>query len=153
MPRAPFQILVYLYRRDAQGDLAFALFERADAHFWQGIAGGGEDDETPLQAAMRETREEAGLDLIDGWLALDTIASIPVTAFGDSSLWGETVYVIPQYSFGIHAGAGEIRLSWEHSACAWLPYNEALARLHFDSDRTALWELNQKLQGKGPREA
>lgn len=151
MPRAPFQILVYLYRRNPQGGLAYALFERADAHFWQGVAGGGEDAETPLQAAMRETREEAGLDVRDGWFQLDTIASVPVTAFAEGVLWGEDVYVIPQYSFGVRVDNAEICLSPEHCTMVWLPYEQATDRLHFDSDRTALWELHLKLQGKGPR--
>jgi dATP pyrophosphohydrolase len=143
---------VYLHRRDARGGLTYALFERADAHFWQGVAGGGEDDETPWQAAVRETREETGLDLTEGWLALDTTAAVPVTAFAESVLWGEEVYVIPQYSFGVPVNEAEIRLSPEHSAVDWLPYPQASARLHFDSDRTALWELHLKLQGKGPRD-
>ena len=59
MPRAPYQVLVLPYRRTNAGEFEYALFQRANEGFWQFIAGGGEDDETPLQAARRETWEEA----------------------------------------------------------------------------------------------
>jgi len=42
MARAPFNVLVYLYRSVAGDQFEYALFQRADAGFWQGIAGGGE---------------------------------------------------------------------------------------------------------------
>ncbi len=128
-----------------QGLIEYAVFQRADAGFWQGVAGGGEDDETPLQAAMRETYEETGLDIQSGWIELDTTASIPVTAFRDSFLWGEDVYVIPQYSFGVLVQGLEITLSHEHKSYRWLPYQEACDCLKFDSGRTTLWELNTRL--------
>ncbi|MGY4745063.1 NUDIX domain-containing protein [Streptomyces sp. B21-108] len=38
------------------------LLRREDMNVWQGVAGGGEVDETPQQAAIRETCEELGLD-------------------------------------------------------------------------------------------
>jgi ADP-ribose pyrophosphatase YjhB (NUDIX family) len=37
----------------------YAVFKRTDGGCWQGIAGGGEKGETPLQAAQREALEEA----------------------------------------------------------------------------------------------
>lgn len=51
MPRAPFQVLVFPYRKNLLDQFEFALLLRADEGFWQGIAGGGEDSETPLEAA------------------------------------------------------------------------------------------------------
>ena len=145
MSRAPFQILVHPYRMTLHGIIEYSVIQRTDAGFWQGVAGGGEGDETPLQAAMREMFEETGLNLINGWIELDTTASIPVTAFQDAYLWGKDVYVIPQYSFGVLAQDLEITLSHEHKAYRWLPYQDACDCLKFDSGRTTLWELNQRL--------
>ena len=58
MARAPFQVLVYPYRKTREDGLEYALLKRSDAGYWQGIAGGGEDNETLLEAARREAYEE-----------------------------------------------------------------------------------------------
>ena len=151
MPRAPFQVLVLPYRRRADGDYEFAVFRRADAEGWQGIAGGGEDDETPGQAARREALEEGGIPGDALYLALDTRASVPVTCFRDSHLWGDAVFVIPEYAFGVDVSDRTIRLSDEHTEVRWVSWAEARQLVRFDSNRVALWELNEKIRGLGPR--
>jgi dATP pyrophosphohydrolase len=153
MPRAPFQVLVLPYRRLADGAYAFAVFRRADADVWQGLAGGGEDGETPEQAARREGLEEGGIPPDAPYRALDARASIPVIAFRDSHLWGEAVYVIPEHAFGVDVGDGALRLSAEHAEMRWLSGAEAQRLVRFDSNRVAIWELHQKLRGLGPRGA
>lgn len=52
MSRASYQVLVIPYHLGASGRLEFAIFRRADSGYWQGIAGGGEEGETPLETAM-----------------------------------------------------------------------------------------------------
>src|SRR5262245_50565887 len=103
MARAPFQILVYLYRRISHDEYEYALLKRADEGWWQGIAGGGEGAETPLEAARREVKEETGIATDSHFLRLDTVIWVRVTEFRDSHLWGEGVYVIPQHCFGVLA--------------------------------------------------
>jgi dATP pyrophosphohydrolase len=150
MARAPFNVLVIPCRRVGDGFL-YALLRRADAGFWQGIAGGGEDGETPLEAARREAREEAGIDPAAEFIPLQTVMPVPVTEFRDSARWGEDLYVIPQYCFGVRVGQGDLRLSREHTAFGWFPCDEARALVRFDGDRIALWELDRRLRGLGPR--
>jgi dATP pyrophosphohydrolase len=125
--------------------------KRADDGTWQGVAGGGEDDETPLEAARRETYEESGIHPSSEFLQLDSIESVPVAGFRDSHLWGEDVYVIPQYSFGVAAHDVQITTSREHTDFRWLTYEEACELIKYDGSRTALWELDKRLKGKGPR--
>jgi dATP pyrophosphohydrolase len=151
MARAPFQVLILPFRKP-KGYLQFALFQRTDSNTWQFIAGGGEDSETPAEAAKREAFEEAGLPNGCNLFHLDSTTSIPVTAFTDSSIWGEQIYVIPEYSFGIDTQSFAIVLSLEHTQVRWLDYNAAFHLLEYDSNKTALWELNQKLQSLGPRD-
>ena len=151
MARAPFQVLVYPYRRLKEGQIEYALLKRADEGWWQGIAGGGEDEEKPLEAARRETFEEAGIPPTAEFMQLDSMESIRVSGFRDSHLWGENVYVIPQYSFGVAAQDLEIIISREHTEYRWYPYAEADELIKYDGCKTALWELNKRLQGKGPR--
>lgn len=66
--------------------IEFCFLLRAEEGFWQGIAGGGEDDETPLDAARRETFEETGIKASVDFIQLDTMESVPATAFKDSPL-------------------------------------------------------------------
>jgi dihydroneopterin triphosphate diphosphatase len=152
MARAPFQVLVLPYRFVESGDVQYAILARVDYSCWQGIAGGGEDDETPLEAAKRESWEEAGIPTDCPYLQLETVNSIPVIHFRESYLWGEDRFVIPEYTFGVEVGGREIRLSPGHRHFQWLNFAEATALLTYEGIRIALWELNQRVQGKGPRD-
>jgi dihydroneopterin triphosphate diphosphatase len=105
----------------------------------------GEDGETPLAAAQREGWEEARIPLDATYMPLDTRCSIPVYHFHDHPLWGAQTYVIPEYSFAVDAGEQQIVLSPEHRESRWLHYEEAIRCLTFDSNKTALWELQQRL--------
>jgi dATP pyrophosphohydrolase len=152
MVRAPFQILVLPYRKTGNGGFEFAVFCRSDEPYWQGIAGGGEDDETPLDAAKRESFEEAGISPDAPYLPLDTTASISVRWFRDSHLWGEDRFVIPEHAFGVDCGNRQLVRSHEHSAVHWLRFAAAYDLFRYDSNRTALWELHQRIRGLGPRD-
>lgn len=154
MARSPFQVLILPYRRvvnEQSIQFEYALFSRYDYPCWQFIAGGAEDDESPLQAAQREAFEEGRIASTCPYMALETMASIPVHHFRESYRWGESLYVVPEYSFAVDVSTAKLHLSYEHNEFAWLAYAEAYARLTYDSNKTALWELNQKLLGKGPR--
>ena len=146
--RAPFQILALPYRF-ADGVPRYCVFHRADHDQWQFIAGGGEDDESPLESAKRETFEEGGVRS-NNWVTLKSLAYIPVTIISASRRqhWDKETYVIPEYAFGFEC-VGEMRLSGEHTECVWLTYEEALKKLRWDSNRTALFELNCRLGNLG----
>jgi dATP pyrophosphohydrolase len=141
--RAPFQILVIPFRRTAAG-LEFAVLRRSDAGYWQFVAGGGEDSETPLEAAQRETREEIGIDV--ELMPLDSLSTVPKDGFAAADSWGEDVFVIPQHCFAIDASGSDISLSHEHTESQWVPYAQAGELLKWDSNRNALWELNERLK-------
>ncbi len=151
MARAPFQVLVFPFRKNQSGQFEFALLKRAVERFWQGVSGGGEGEEVPLEAAIRETFEETGIQTSKDFIRLDTIEPVPVTEFKISAIWGEDVYVIPQYCFGVKVVDEKINLSHEHSEYHWFSYEQAYELLKFDGNKTALWELQQRLKGKGPR--
>ncbi len=151
MPRAPFQILVLPYRETECG-LEFAVFSRSDYACRQGIAGGGEDYESPLKATKRESFEEAGIPVDACFMPLQATCSVPVCNFEDGGAWEKSLYVISEYSFGVDCTNVQLVLSAEHEMFEWLSYEKAHARLTYDSNRTALWELNLRLNGRGPRE-
>mgnify|MGYP001591334685 CR=1 FL=1 len=142
---------LYPYRKVEDNEYEYALLKRSDAAWWQAIAGGGEDDETPLEAAKPEACEEAGISTDSSFLQLDTIVPVRVTEFRDSHLWGEDIYVISQYCFGVLVKDRPIVLSREHTEYRWLRFKEAHDVMKYDGNRTALWELDQRLNGWGPR--
>src|SRR5215475_14919128 len=143
MARTPFQVLVYPYRKIRDDGFEYALLKRSDTGYWQAIAGGGENNETSLEAAKREAYEEAGIPANSDFLQLDTVEPIPVTEFADSHLWGDDVYVIPQYCFGVLVKDSQILLSREHTEYAWLTYEQAYHLVKYDGNKTALWELDK----------
>ena len=112
---------------------------------WQFIAGGGERDEEPSAAARREALEEGNIRSGADWMTLDSMASIPRTAFPGVP-WPEDVYVIREHCFAVDAGGFEIKLSYEHDKFEWLEYESAYERLTWDSNRVALWELHERLR-------
>ncbi|NLV75351.1 MAG: NUDIX domain-containing protein [Chloroflexi bacterium] len=149
--RAPYNVLVLPYRRTPEG-WEFALLLEADEGNWQGIAGGGEDDETPEQAARREAREEGDLPDTCPLTRLQALQMVPVCYF-DAPHWSPDLYTIPQYAFGLDATGCELQLSSEHREVAWMRIDQALERAFYDSDRVALWELNLRLTQADPRKA
>ncbi len=146
MARAPFNVLVLPFRR-CEGDRhECAIFRRRDESYWQGIAGGGEDNEIPLTAAKREALEEAQIPDSASFFPLKTLSSIPVYHFRDRETWQRDQYVIPGYHFGVDASGLTIRLSREHREFRWVGAQEARKLLHWQSDGVALWELNERLR-------
>lgn len=65
MSRAPFQVLAFLCRQRGGQDETL-LLKRADLCVWQGVAGGGERDAKPSEAAIREICEETGVEEDNG---------------------------------------------------------------------------------------
>ncbi len=138
--RAPYQILAIPYKKKKDNILCCVL-RRADIDQWQFIAGGGENNEEPLEAARREILEEVGIE-IRNLIQLDTICSIPANCISEKHRknWSDHTYVIPEYSFAFECES-EIFLSNEHIEYSWVDYKRANELLTFDSNKTALYEL------------
>lgn len=145
MARAPYNVHVFLYRINENGDKEYAMFRRSDYDIWQGICGGGEDGEAILESALREAYEEAGLPQNSILHRLDTISYIPATEFKASKHWGKDVVVIPMYYFATLYD-GNIILSSEHSEYKWCDFHEAMNLMYWNDQKNALWELNERLE-------
>jgi dihydroneopterin triphosphate diphosphatase len=112
---------------------------------WQFIAGGGEGVEEPLSAAKREAREEAAISEGE-WMPLDSKASIPRKHFPKAQHWEPSILVIPEHAFAVALNTRDVVLSDEHSEVQWLSSSGAECVLTFDSNRVALWELEERLK-------
>lgn len=136
-------MIIFPYMKTREGYL-YAIFRRKDLKFWQAISGGGEDGETPIQTAKREALEEAKIDKSSKFIELDSMTTIPAADVGDYE-WGEDVLVLPEYSFGVEVFSRHLKIGEEHSIYRWLPYERARELLKYDSNKSALWELNRRL--------
>jgi len=145
--RAPFNVLVIPFRKSANGNYEFAVFKRADEGYWQFIAGGGEDDESPAEAAVRESNEEACIPSGTSFYSLKSVSSVPVIFFlAAKEIWPRDLYVIPNYSFAADCRNLDIIISHEHTEFKWAGYDECYEFLNWDNNKVALWELNERLR-------
>lgn len=147
--RAPFQILVLPYRKSGN-EYEYAIFKRFNAGYWQGIAGGGEDIETPMEAAKRELFEETGIKS-NNLQKLQFFAHVPKTEFAAHKEWSGDIYVIPEYYYAVEVINENIVLSHEHTEFRWADYNTVYDLLHWQSNKIGLWELNERLENNKKR--
>ena len=117
---------------------------RDDLKVWQWVAGGGEDVETPLETARRELEEETGY--LQEPRALDSRSAIPVIDVCGSLAFGVERPILMEYAFAVEVPFTAVRISEEHTEFAWLTYEEARSRVKWDSNRTALWETNFRIE-------
>ena len=146
MSRQPIQVHVYLFRKSHIG-YEYAIFQRSDLTVcWQGICGGLEDDETIIEGARREIREESGIAEPFSLYRLKTTSFLPADIFSEKAqkIWGDEIIVIPMYYFAMEYD-GEIALSDEHLQFKWMSYQDAQDVIYFDDQKTALYELNELL--------
>ena len=146
MARAKYQVLVLPYKK-LDDEILYCIFKRSDIGVWQFIAGGGEDEDTsPLISAKREAYEEAHISSDAKYDSLETKCSISTECFKAARLaWGESCLVIPEYCFAVEIADGKIDISQEHTCFEWVDYQTAVQRLKYDSNKVALWELENKI--------
>lgn len=132
--RKPIQVLVFPYRHN-KDNIEFAIFKRKDLNVWQGIAGGVEEKETILEACKREANEEAGIPL-----------EKTVNFINGNFQWGNDIFNVTEYCFGVCVDKIILTLSSEHTEMRWVNYETAFKLFEWDSNRNALWELNERIK-------
>ncbi|MCG5220573.1 NUDIX domain-containing protein [Streptosporangium soli] len=145
--RQPYTVLVFPFRITA-GMPEYALFQRADDSHWQSVAGGVEEGEDLESAARREFAEETGLPAGGPLFKLDMVSGVEKSCFAASKLWPDNLYIVPKHFFAcdVTREKAQIVLSSEHRDTQWLPYQAAYESLRYDDDKTALWELDQRIR-------
>ncbi len=146
MPRQPKQVHIFLFRKN-NNHFEYAIFQRADMEFcWQGVCGGLENVETIEEGARREIFEETGIKERHPLYLLDSVSYLPDSIFLEETrkIWGKEIVVIPMYFYAMQF-QGDIILSDEHKTVQWLRYDEAYDLVYYADQKTALYELNEKL--------
>jgi len=121
----------YVFRQ-TDGALRFLLLKRNKdklyEHLWQGVAGKIEENETASEAAIRELREETGLEPVRMFVADH------VSRFYESHQ--DRINLVPV--FGIEVDSVEVKLSKEHVDYKWVDIYEALDTLVWQGQKEGI---------------
>jgi dihydroneopterin triphosphate diphosphatase len=145
MHKIPVSALVLIHTADLQ----VLIMERADKQgFWQSVTGSIELGETPYQAAIREVREETGLDALafdfQDWHASNVYEIYPHWRHR----YAPGVVENTEHIFGLMLPSPmSIDLAPdEHVQYQWVDWREAAQRVFSWTNVDALKRLGEKYQ-------
>ncbi|QIQ21272.1 dihydroneopterin triphosphate diphosphatase [Zophobihabitans entericus] len=141
--KKPESVLVVIFTQREQQVLMLQRLD--DLSFWQSVTGSLEDGETPYQTAIREVKEETGIDITGQQLTL--IDAKHVVEFE----------IFPQFLHRYAPGVTANKEHWfylplpekcqitltEHKACQWLNYKEAADLTKSWNNREAILQLSK----------
>jgi len=136
----PGVVDVYVIRPLAEGWRVLAVQRALNTRCpgaWETVHGHIEQDEKPEVAAVREIREETGLEI-------DRLYNVTVQPFYLHKM--ETVQLAVVFAAFV-AEPAEVKLAEEHQQFEWLSVEEANARFIWPRERDALRDIQQLLGG------
>lgn len=146
-PKIPVSVLVVVHTRA----LEVLLLERASRPgFWQSVTGSLERPDEPLEdAAMRELREETGIDAprsrLERWNVTYTFEIYPHWRHRFAP--GTTHNAEHAFSIELPARVRVTLAPQEHTASQWLPWPEAASKCFSWSNRDAIRMLAARSPG------
>ena len=157
MHRVPRQVLVYVFRRAADGSVEFLLLRRTRewGGFWQGVSGAPEVGETDAEGAVREVAEETGYAVADDLREIGSRYEIRREDDLDSERWehlyGPDVRAIPEevYVAEVPYDSTPVLSPYEHDAYEWCSFDDALGLLRWENNRRALVAAHRFIVGDG----
>src|SRR5450756_141683 len=154
--KQPVSVLVVIYTAPSTGsgqaqDMKVLLLERADyPGYWQSVTGSCEAGETLVETALREVREETGLDVrqyaLTDWQSQNVYEIYPQWRYR----YPPDIAHNTEHVFGLelpHSVAVQLAPR-EHLNFQWLAWQDAAEKVFSPSNRAAILELPQRIQAK-----
>jgi dihydroneopterin triphosphate diphosphatase len=146
--KIPISVLVVIHTPDLQ---VLLLERRLNPGFWQSVTGSQDPGETLAQTAVREVKEETGLDA----------RTLPLADWHKQNVY--EIYSVWRYRYApgvTHntehvfdltlARATPVTLApEEHARFVWLPWEDAAKEVFSWSNRDAILELPARLSRQG----
>ena len=134
----------YVYKKSDNG-FDFLILKRADTkiyeHLWQGVAGKIEKNEKSWQAAIRELKEETGLNPRKIFIADH------VSKFYEAHQ--DRINFVPV--FGIEVNNEKVILSNEHCDYKWVDFETASSHLVWNGQKKGIHAVNQMILSNDDR--
>lgn len=140
--KIPVSVLVVIYTPD----MRVLLLERADhPGYWQSVTGSQESGETLAQTALREVREETGIDASEYVLTDWEVSNLYEIYPEWRHRYAPGVIANTEHVFGLMVAGNEtILLSpREHLRYIWLPYQDAAQQVFSPSNAEAIRNLDK----------
>jgi dATP pyrophosphohydrolase len=148
--RQPIQVAVYCARRTPRG-WEFLLLHRLPDNFpiWQGVTGGVEDDESPLDCARREFAEETGLRPVL-LQSIDYSHRFPLDDRWRDKYGWEVDWITEHNFIAVVEGRSDPVISpAEHDRFLWCTLDEALDLMYWPENKKALALCREFLESGG----
>ena len=128
--------------RNVSHEKSFLLLNYPQGH-WDFIKGKMEQNETPHETALRETKEETGIsdiEFIDGFEE-----SVEYDfRFNDENIHKKVIFFLAKTET-----LQTVSLSHEHNDYLWLGYNDALKKTTYGNAKNVLSKANELLLSTG----
>ena len=133
-----------MFRHKEEGP-RFLLLKRSKTkmyeHLWQGVAGKIKKGEKAWEAAIRELKEETGLEPVSMFVA-DHVSRF-------YEVYGNRVNLVPV--FGIEVDQKEVKLSEEHCEYCWVDLETAKDTLVWKGQKEGIVAVDNMLNSKDGR--
>lgn len=148
--KQPVSVLVVIYTAPATGaaqDIKVLLLERADyPGYWQSVTGSREAGETLRDTAIREVREETGLDAgqypLTDWQSQNVYEIYPQWRYR----YPPGITHNTEHVFGLQLPQPvAVKLDpHEHLSYRWLAWQDAVDQVFSPSNRAAILRLDER---------
>ncbi len=124
--------------RETDKGRVFLLLQNAGR--WDFPKGGVEKGESELETVMREVKEETGIGSIRIVPGFRKVIEYFYRREG-KNIHKQVVYLLAK------TDDTDVKISFEHQAFGWFPYQEALERASYDNSKLTLAEAEKFIRG------